>query len=207
VLCGRTGSAKSRLLQSLQAHGAQVLDLEALACHRGSVLGLLPGQPQPSQKAFETALWQQLRGFNPQRVVFAESESRTVGRLRVPQALTDKLRAAPCTEVLLPLPERVAFLLQDYAHFLGDTEAFCERLNGLKAVQGQAVVQAWQAQARAGQWANVVAQLLELHYDPVYARSTARNYQQFASAVPLHLPNASPASLQAAAQALLSASA
>ncbi|MDE2158802.1 MAG: tRNA 2-selenouridine(34) synthase MnmH, partial [Burkholderiales bacterium] len=84
VLCGRTGSAKSRLLQALAAQGAQVLDLEALACHRGSVLGLVPGFPQPTQKAFETAVWQALRGFDPKQPVYAEGESRTIGRLRVP---------------------------------------------------------------------------------------------------------------------------
>ncbi len=94
VLAGRTGSAKSRLLQALAAEGAQVLDLEALACHRGSVLGLVPGERQPSQKAFETAIWQALAALDPSRPVFAEGESRTIGRLRVPEALLLALRAA-----------------------------------------------------------------------------------------------------------------
>ncbi|MDO8420439.1 MAG: tRNA 2-selenouridine(34) synthase MnmH, partial [Rubrivivax sp.] len=87
VICGRTGSAKSRLLHALAAAGEPVLDLEALACHRGSVLGPLPGQPQPSQKAFETQVWQALRGLDPQRTVYVEGESRTIGRLRIPEAL------------------------------------------------------------------------------------------------------------------------
>ena len=92
VLCGRTGSAKSRLLQTLAAQGGQVLDLEGLACHRGSVLGPEPGLPQPSQKAFETAVWQTLRNLDPAQPVFIEGESRTIGRLRVPEKLLEALR-------------------------------------------------------------------------------------------------------------------
>ncbi len=203
VICGRTGSAKSRLLQALLAQDAQVLDLEALACHRGSVLGPLPGQPQPSQKAFETALWQALRHMDPARPVFAEGESRTIGRLRVPEPLLERLRAADCIEVQMPGPERVRFLLQDYAHFVQDIESFCERLNALRELRGAAVIAAWQAQARAGQVADVVAQLLAEHYDPVYERSMQRNFVGFATATPLALPDAAEATLAAAARALI----
>jgi tRNA 2-selenouridine synthase len=140
VLCGRTGSAKSRLLQALAAQGAQVLDLEALACHRGSVLGPVPGRPQPSQKAFETQLWHALRALDPDRPVFAEGESRTIGRLRVPEALLNQLRAAPCIRPDLGVEARVDFLLQDYAHFLQDVEGFCERLQALRELRGASVV-------------------------------------------------------------------
>ena len=205
VLGGRTGSAKSRLLQALYAQGAQVLDLEALAAHRGSVLGPLPGQPQPSQKGFETAVWQALRGFSAGRPVFAESESRTIGRLRVPETLLERLRAATCTEVQMPVPARVAFLLEDYAHFLGNPEAFCARLDVLRPVQGNAVIDDWQTRARAGQWAEVVQELLVRHYDPVYDRSTARNYQQFGQSGPLALPDGDVATLSAVARQLIQA--
>ncbi len=203
VLCGRTGSAKSRLLQTLAALGAQVLDLEALACHRGSVLGPLPGQPQPSQKAFETALWQSLLAFDPSRPVFAESESRTIGRLRVPEPLLERLRSAPCTQLLMPLPARVQFLLADYEHFVADTASFCERLEALRELRGAAVVARWQTQARTGQLAGVVEELLTTHYDPVYSRSMAKNYTGFDAASALELLDASPASLALAARQLL----
>ena len=73
LICGKTGSGKSRLLQALAAQGAQVLDLEALAQHRGSVLGSLPGAPQPSQKRFETLLWQQLQAFRRDQPVSAHA--------------------------------------------------------------------------------------------------------------------------------------
>ena len=91
VVCGKTGSGKSRLLQALADARAQVLDLEALAEHRGSVLGLVPGRPQPSQKQFESRVWDTLRRLDPGRVVWVESESRKVGELRVP-AFTGRIR-------------------------------------------------------------------------------------------------------------------
>ncbi len=203
VLGGRTGSAKSRLLQALAAEGAQVLDLEALAAHRGSVLGPLPGQPQPSQKGFETAVWQALRGFRADRPVYAESESRTIGRLRVPEPLLERLRASACTEMQMPVPARVAFLLEDYAHFLGDPGSFCERLDVLRPVQGNAVIDDWQARARAGRWPEVVEELLVRHYDPVYDRSTARNYREFGQTGPLALSDGGRATLTAAARQLI----
>jgi tRNA 2-selenouridine synthase len=203
VVCGRTGSAKSRLLQAMAAQGAQVLDLEALACHRGSVLGPLPGQPQPSQKAFETQIWHALRGFDAAREVFVEGESRTIGRLRVPERLLEQLRAAPCIQVQMPLAARVRFLLHDYAHFLADVESFCERIAALRELRGAAVVERWQAQARAGEREAVVRDLLESHYDPIYLKSMQRNFAGFAQARVLELSDGEPATLAAAAAGLL----
>ena len=202
VVCGRTGSAKSRLLQALAAAGEPVLDLEALACHRGSVLGPLPGQPQPSQKAFETRLWQALRRFDPARVVWAEGESRTIGRLRIPEPLLLRLRAAPCVQLQMPLAARVDFLLHDYAHFVEDVEGFCARLEALRELSGATVVEHWQAEARAGRVAAVVEALLTQHYDPIYQRSMQRNFAGFAAARAVELPDAAPATLAAAAAAL-----
>ena len=203
VLLGRTGSAKSRLLHALAAAGAQVLDLEALANHRGSVLGLVPGQPQPSQKAFETQVWQALRGFDPARVVYAEGESRTIGRLRVPEPLLVRLRASACVQVQMPLAARVNFLLDDYAHFVNDAESFCERLQALRELRGAETVDRWQREARAGHLALVVEELLTAHYDPVYLKSMQRNFSGFAQAPVLGLADASPASLRAAARMLI----
>jgi tRNA 2-selenouridine synthase len=205
VLAGRTGSAKSRLLQALAAEGAQVLDLEALACHRGSVLGLVPGAQQPSQKAFETALWRALSVLDPTRPVFAEGESRTIGRLRVPEALLLRLRAAPLRQVQMPLAARVEFLLDDYAHFVADVEAFCARLQALRELRGGDTVARWQALARGGDFATPVRELLEQHYDPVYTRSMQRHFADFDAAQAVALPDAAPATLEAAARALMAA--
>src|SRR5690606_35778727 len=106
VICGPTGSGKTRLLHALAAQGAQVLDLEALAAHRSSVLGHIPGQAQPSQKRFDSLVWQALRGFDPAQVVYVESESKKVGNLRVPDALMEAMRKSPCLDLRLNDSER-----------------------------------------------------------------------------------------------------
>ena len=114
VVCGPTGSGKSRLLAELHEQGAQVLDLEALANHRGSVLGLVPGTSQPSQKEFDSRVWDTLRRLDPARPVFVESESKKVGDLRVPEALIRQMRVSRCLWLELPLAQRVALLIEDY---------------------------------------------------------------------------------------------
>jgi tRNA 2-selenouridine synthase len=176
VICGSTGSGKSRLLHALRALGAQVLDLEELANHRGSVLGLVPGSPQPSQKQFESRVWNELRGFDPARPVYIESESKKVGDLRVPLVLVERMRTSPCIKLELPLDARVKLLLDDYDHFVQDTPAFCGRLDALRAMRGNEVVNGWQEAAHAGRTPDVVRSLLVEHYDPIYAQSMKRNF-------------------------------
>jgi tRNA 2-selenouridine synthase len=203
VLCGPTGSGKTRLLQALAAQGAQVLDLEALASHRSSVLGAIPGQPQPTQKAFETTLWQTLRQLRKDQPVFVEAESKKVGNLTVPDALIQAMRQSPCIRLDLPLSGRVQLLLEDYAYFSKDPAFFCDRLDRLIDLKGRTVVQGWQEQIRAGQIAQVVAELLSVHYDPGYESSTRRNFVQFDQARGLTLPGHSMEAMVQGAQELL----
>ena len=182
VVCGPTGSGKTRLLQALEQAGAQVLDLEDLACHRSSVLGLIPGQEQPTQKRFDTLVWDKLRQFDAARPVYIESESRKVGNLAVPASLVEAMRASPCLRLELPDDERVALLLEDYAFFVSDPELFCERLEALVTLRGHDVVRGWQAQVRSGNVKPVVRDLLVRHYDPGYAASIQRNFKQYGAA-------------------------
>ena len=176
VVCGPTGSGKSRLLGAIAAKGGQMLDLESLANHRGSVLGLVPGSEQPSQKAFDTRLWHALGRLDPDRPVFVESESKKIGELRVPEALIQRMRAAPCVWLELALDARVRLLIDDYTFFVTDTDAFCDRLDALRTLRGNEVVNAWQEAARAGRTADVVRDLLVAHYDPIYLQSMRRNF-------------------------------
>ncbi|HKW82722.1 MAG TPA: tRNA 2-selenouridine(34) synthase MnmH [Burkholderiaceae bacterium] len=199
VVCGSTGSGKSRLLQAMRAQSAQVLDLEALAEHRGSVLGLAPGAVQPSQKQFESRVWDALRRFDPQRPVFVESESRKVGDLRVPPALVECMRTAACLQLELALEQRVALLIADYDFFVRDTQALCERLDALRALRGNATVKAWQEAARAGHTAELVRALLVEHYDPGYQQSMLRNFGGLAAPTLELAWDGSDASLQDAA--------
>ena len=203
VLCGPTGSGKTRLLQALAAQGAQVLDLEAIASHRASVLGVIPGQPQPTQKAFETRLWNTLRRFDPARPVFVEAESKKVGNVTIPDSLIEAMRASPCVRLDLSLPHRVQLLMEDYDYFVKDAAFFCERLDKLIDLKGRALIDEWKARVQAGQTAEVVAELLEKHYDPGYETSTARNFRQYAQAPALKLAGPDAQAMAQAAANLL----
>jgi tRNA 2-selenouridine synthase len=205
VICGTTGSGKSRLLQRLARRGEQVLDLEALANHRGSVLGLVPGDRQPGQKRFDSLLWDRLRGFDPVRVVWVESESKKVGDLQVPPSLVARMRASPCVMLELNLEARVQLLIGEYRHFVDDTVAFCERLDALRVLRGNRVVDAWQAAVRCGRIEAVVRDLLVLHYDPVYLQSMQRNFTGSAAPRLTAAWDGSDASLDSAAQRALAA--
>ncbi len=182
VLCGPTGCGKSRLLQALERAGAQVLDLERLAAHRGSVLGALPGVEQPAQKAFETALWDALRGFDAQRTVWVESESRRIGRLQVPDPVLERMRAGRCVRLHASDAVRVRILREDYRALAADSAALQQRLHALRALRGHAAVDHWCALSARGALDTLVADLLAQHYDPSYRNSMERNYAGFADA-------------------------
>jgi tRNA 2-selenouridine synthase len=203
VVCGTTGSGKSRLLETLHAQGAQVLDLEQLAAHRGSVLGHLPSQSQPSQKAFESHIWDVLRRFDPARPVFVEAESKKVGNLRVPAALMDAMRAADCIALTLSRADRVRLLMQDYQHFLGDPALLNGQLEHLTQLHGREKIARWHAMSDAGQMAPLVEELLADHYDPAYLRSIDRNFTRYGQAVPLALDDIDSAAFNAAALQLI----
>ena len=204
VIAGRTGSGKTRLLQALEAGGAQVLDLEALAKHRGSVLGGLPFEPQPSQRAFEMQLWQKLAGFDPARPVYVESESRKIGQLQVPVALLDRMRSQGRV-VMLTMPDdaRVQLLVEEYGFFAQQVERFCGHLDSLVELRGRDTVKHWQALARNGDWAEVFGELMLRHYDPMYLRSMQRNYTGVAGAQALALRDGGDAALGLAVAQLL----
>ena len=148
VICGTTGSGKTRLLQALDAQGAQVLDLEALANHRSSVLGLIPGTAQPSQKAYDSLIWAKLDSFDAAQPVYIESESKKVGNVAIPEGLITAMRAAPCLQLDLCDEERVELLLEDYDFFVKDIEFFCERLVALTEARGKETVHDWQTRSR-----------------------------------------------------------
>ena len=203
VVCGTTGSGKTRLLSALARAGAQVLDLEALASHRSSVLGAIPGKPQPTQKGFDTRVWDVLRGFNPGRPVYVESESRKVGNVAVPVALMDAMRQGSCLNLVLGDPERVALLMEDYDFFVRDVESLCARLDVLSELRGKAVVQGWKTSLRLGRIEAVVQELLTQHYDPGYRQSTRRNFTRFDEALLLEPPDRSDTAMDTLARQLL----
>ncbi|MGH8706099.1 MAG: tRNA 2-selenouridine(34) synthase MnmH [Burkholderiales bacterium] len=182
VIHGVTGSGKSRFLRALRAAGAQALDLEELAAHRGSVLGNLPERPQPTQKMFESRLLRELQQLDASAPVFAEGESRKIGQLQVPAALIERMRASECVLLETGLETRVALLLDEYRHFFADPAALAAQLDCLASLHGRARVNDWKSLAARGEWRRLVARLLEEHYDPAYRSSAAKNFARLGEA-------------------------
>ncbi len=199
VLAGRTGAGKSQLLRRLAETGGQVLDLETLACHRGSVLGSEPSMPQPSQKAFDTALWHTLRGLDPAKPVFVEAESRRVGQCHLPEALITAMRAARCTLIEADVAVRAQLLLRDYQHFVADQALLFQQLDRLLPLHGREQITHWKTLAAEGRWQAFVEALLVRHYDPAYDRSMQRNYAGLDTAERVTIGSADDAALNAAA--------
>ena len=191
VVCGLTGSGKSRLLAALAEAGAQVLDLEGIARHRGSLLGDVPGTAQPSQKWFESQLFDALGRLDDSRPVFVESESRRIGSVQMPDALLLQMRIGRAVTLVTPLEQRVALLKEEYAHFLSAPASLGACLEPLVELHGKAAIARWEAMAAAADWDQLVAELLETHYDPMYARSLARNFPSSRESLVIEAPDVS----------------
>lgn len=203
VVCGTTGSGKSRLLETLSSMGAQVLDLEKLAAHRGSLLGSLPGEPQPAQKMFESRIWNTLRHFSPKRGVFVESESKKIGNLRVPEKLMDAIRASSCIRIEISTRLRVQLLIEDYPHLVSDTAQLMSQLEHLTPLHGREKIGRWRVLAESGDIPALVEALLTEHYDPAYLKSIDRNFSSYRNALAVDMPDISAAAFASAAKALL----
>jgi tRNA 2-selenouridine synthase len=186
VVCGPTGSGKSRVLQRLAALGAQVLDLEDFAVHRGSVLGNLPDRPQPTQKLFESSIWHALRKFTPERPIYVEAESKKIGLLRVPETLISRMWESPCLRIEVPLAGRVDFLKRDYQHFLHDFAELKAKLECLVPLHGNSKIAHWLELAAGQRWDELVDELLVRHYDPAYQRSTKSHFPDLDRAQTFH---------------------
>jgi tRNA 2-selenouridine synthase len=191
VLAGLTGSGKTRLLRALAECGAQTLDLEALARHRGSLLGSLPGEAQPSQKGFDTRLAQALGALDPAHPVFVEAESRKIGQVQLPDALMRALAEAACIRVEAEIGDRIAFLCEDYATLFDVPEQFKNRLSCLAGQHGHQRVGRWHDLIDAGARAELFRDLIERHYDPAYRRSSHDLFRKLPQALPFAFrPNA-----------------
>ncbi|MEN9224099.1 MAG: tRNA 2-selenouridine(34) synthase MnmH [Thermostichus sp. HHBFW_bins_43] len=201
VLCGATGSGKTQLLHQLRQQGAQVLDLEGLAQHRGSLLGAEWQRPQPSQKGFESQLLQAFLGWDPAQPVWVEAESAKVGQLHLPPALWQALTASDCVEVHLPLAERVAGLIARYPHWIEHPQELKRKLLPLKPRYGQARLQRWFELIDSKNWPLFVQELLEQHYDPTYRHGLQRDFSRIRTRI--QLPDLSELSLKEAAEQLL----
>ncbi len=172
LIDGYTGTAKSDILRLLPSLGVQMLDLEGLAHHRGSLLGGF-SDDQPSQKAFETAVACALVGLDPARPVVVEAESSKIGKLIVPPSVWAAMCAAPRIEITAPLEARAEYLTRAYADVIAEPKALRQKLQPIRQHRGPEVVDRWEALLDAGQMTDLAAALMSDHYDPAYAKSRA----------------------------------
>lgn len=203
VLAGLTGCGKTRLLWELKKQGAQVLDLEGLANHKGSILGSSPDTPQPNQKRFDSSLWHAFKNFDPARPVFTEAESNRIGRLQCPPPLWKRLGTGHVTLIDLPLAERAKLLIEDYPHFINHPDTLKETLNGLRRLRGHKQVDTWHQQIDQRDWTAFLQSILVNHYDIVYRRPGSTDSVYPEPNVTLTLPTCRTTDLEKAAADLI----
>lgn len=203
TICGCTGAGKTALLLALRDAGAQVVDLEGLANHKGSLLGEQVTTPQPSQKRFDSLLWSALRTLDPARPVFVESESKKIGMVQMPESMREQMAAGECVWLDVPVVARVAHLRGEYGHFVADPALLMQKLAPLKALRGGEMLAHWHTLATAGDIDGVVESLLVDHYDPLYTTAIKRNYPKLATARQVTINDLTPSALRDAANALV----
>lgn len=115
VVGGKTGTGKTRILRALGALGEQIVDLEHLARHKGSAFGAIGEDPQPTVEQFENDLYNALSRLDPSQRTWIENESRSIGRVYVPEGFWARIKAAPLFNVEIPDEARIRNLLSDYA--------------------------------------------------------------------------------------------
>lgn len=172
VLDGNTGSAKTEVLNLLPGFGVQVIDLESLARHRGSLFGNVG--PQPSQKAFEGALALALAGLDPSRPVVVEAESSKIGNCRLTPEIWKAMVAAPRVAITAPRAARAEYLARAYADLTGDADRLAATVNLLRPMHAAEVMEDWLRLAASGQFTALADSLMERHYDPRYGKHRAR---------------------------------
>ena len=181
VLNGYTGAGKTLILQEIRRQGGQVLDLEGLAKHKGSVFGGDLSAPQPAQKRFESLIFDEIRLMDRSHPVFIEAESAKIGRLNLPNALWQKMKRSTVFEINSPLGARADYLTNDYVEWLGDAERIVMTLDRLKGFHPAKTIESWKKMVEREAWRDLVADLLAKHYDKRYNVKGDGNY-----AVPSH---------------------
>lgn len=170
LLDGNTGTGKTAILGRLKSRGAQVIDLEGLAGHRGSILGGMAAG-QPAQKAFDTALATAIDGCDPARPIVLEAESAKIGRINIPPQVWTKMITAPRIMIEAPITARAAFLEKTYLDMIQDPTELATRLAPLRKIRGRAVLDSWLELLAARNYNGLATALMEQHYDAAYAKS------------------------------------
>ena len=204
VIAGATGTGKTRLLHALEAEGGQVLDLEGIACHRGSLIGAVPGRIQPSQKLFDSLIFQKLRTFRNDRYVWIESESKKIGQVQIPGAMYEAMHQSPVYILDALIEERVRLWHEDYGHYKEDLMGMLDKMTRVKEIIGSKLFAEWRVLAANGQASELFQSMMLDYYDRLYKTSLNRNYENLAAATKLVPTDLGQESMRSIARSLLS---
>ena len=177
LLTGNTGTAKTKVLNLIEKRNGQTIDLESLANHKGSVFGS-QGQKQPSQKLFETLIYDKLVNLKTNEPIFVEAESNKIGNLHIPKEFWKLMKSAPQIELSATVEKRAKFLVEEYSEITTDLDLLEKQITSLSTIAGHKVVESWLQMAKNKEFYELVKQLMEKHYDPRYKRSLLRKKKE-----------------------------
>jgi tRNA 2-selenouridine synthase len=174
LIDGQTGVAKTAVLEEMTKLGAQTIDLEGMANHRGSVFGGHPLSDQPGQKCFETRIWDKLRVMDLGQPIYVEAESSLVGVRRVPARLWASMKTAPRVTIHASTAARATYLVKAYPELISDKSRLCDAIDQLASRHPKALIEGWHQLADSGAHYALAEQLITQHYDPAYNRARVR---------------------------------
>lgn len=175
LISGKTGSAKTKILHSIRDQGAQILDLEGLARHKGSLLGAIPNLKQPSQKFFESLLFYEINKLNLKKNIFIEAESSKVGNVHIPKSIWSNMILSKRIEVVADVNTRAKFLIDDYQYMCKNPILIKPMIKGLKTRLSNNLIDSWEKLIDEKKWFELTKSFLENHYDSSYASNTIKN--------------------------------
>lgn len=185
LIDGETGAAKTEILSRMTAHGVQTIDLEGLAAHKGSVFGADMARAQPSQKLFESQLFDQIRRHDAAAPIVVEAESSKIGRLNIPKRFWISMCAAPRLTIRAGVAARAAYIVSTYADFIEAPGEIDRAIERLRPFHSKEKIEAWLTLSREKRHASLAEELMREHYDPLYARAGKRGGQNPVGAVTL----------------------
>ena len=175
LISGKTGSAKTKILKSIENEGGQILDLEGLANHKGSLLGKIPDLIQPSQKFFESLIFNKIQNLNLKDKIYIEAESSKIGNIHIPKSIWKKMIKSPRIEISANVELRAKFLVSDYDYMCNDPTLINPIIKGLKNRLSKKLFDEWRNLIDRKKWFDLTKSFLENHYDPSYSSNTIKN--------------------------------
>lgn len=172
VLHGNTGVGKTEILKALKVDGYNVLDLEGCANHRGSILGSVGLGSCLTQKQFESNIYEELKSAKGKKYVFVEAESRRIGRVLIPDYIHQRMKDGIHVFVDAPLDFRSNLIINEYTKAEECNAEICEALRGLTKYIGEKNIEEYCKRVEAGDYGDVVKELMVKYYDPMYMHSS-----------------------------------